>query len=58
MSLNSANSVDPDKMQFLVAFHVGLHCLPKYPFKGVSSIQRVNREKNYINELWKVEIAD
>ena len=56
--LNSSNSVDPDKMQCLVAFHLGLHCLPKYKFKGVFSIQRVNREKNNINELWKVETAD
>ena len=34
-------------MQHYAAFHLGLHCLPKYPFRGfqytkVSSIQRVN----------------
>ena len=25
-----ANSVDPDEMSPCVAFHLGLHCLPKY----------------------------
>ena len=37
LSLNivfvSANSVDPDEMQHDMAFHLGLHCLPKYAFK-------------------------
>ena len=27
-----ANSVDPDEMPHTVAFHLGLHCLPKYLF--------------------------
>ena len=27
-----ANSADPDEMQHNAAFHLGLHCLPKYPF--------------------------
>ena len=26
------NSADPDEMQHYAAFHLGLHCLPKYPF--------------------------
>ena len=26
------NSVDPDEMQHYAAFHLGLHCLPNYPF--------------------------
>ena len=29
-----ANSADPDEMQHDAAFHLGIHCLPKYPFKG------------------------
>ena len=29
-----ANSVDPDEMQHYAAFHLVLHCLPKYPFRG------------------------
>ena len=29
-----ANSVNPDEMPHNVAFHLGLHWLPKYPFRG------------------------
>ena len=29
-----ANSADPDKMQHYAAFHLGLHCLSKYLFRG------------------------
>ena len=29
-----ANSADPDEMTHYAAFHLGLHCLPKYLFKG------------------------
>ena len=29
-----ANSVGPDEMQRFAEFHLGLHCLPKYPFRG------------------------
>ena len=29
-----ANSVDPDEMPHDVAFHLGLHCLPKYAFRS------------------------
>ena len=32
-----ANSADPDEMQHYVAFHQGLHCLPKYLFRGFQS---------------------
>ena len=28
------NSVDPDEMQHYAAFHLGLHCLQKYSFRG------------------------
>ena len=27
-------SVDPDEMQYYAAFHLGLHCLQKYSFRG------------------------
>ena len=30
-----AISVDPDEMQHYAAFHLGLHCLPKYPSRGI-----------------------
>ena len=29
-----ANSTDTDQMQHDAAFHLGLHCFPKYPFRG------------------------
>ena len=29
-----ANSADPDEMQHYAAFHLDLHCLPKYPLRG------------------------
>ena len=29
-----ANSADPDEMQHYAAFHLVLHCLPEYPFRG------------------------
>ena len=29
-----ANSADSDEMQHYVAFHLDLHCLPKYLFRG------------------------
>ena len=35
-----ANSADPNEMQHYAAFHLGLHCLPKYKFRG-SRKQRV-----------------
>ena len=28
------NSVDPDEMQQYAAFHLGLHCLQKYLYRG------------------------
>ena len=30
-----ANIADPDEMQHYAAFHLGLHCLPKHPFRGI-----------------------
>ena len=36
-----ANSADPDEMPHYIAFHQGLHCLPKYPRLGVSGLIRV-----------------
>ena len=29
------NSVDPDEMPHCVAFHLDLHCLSKYRFRGL-----------------------
>ena len=36
---NFGTSADSDEMQHYAAFHLGLHCLPKYPFR---SFQYVN----------------
>ena len=32
-----ANSADTDEMPHLAAFHLSLHCLPKYPFRFFKS---------------------
>ena len=32
-----ANSVDPDEMWQNAAIHLGIYCLPKYPFRGFES---------------------
>ena len=32
-----ANSADPDEMSHYAAFHLGLHCLPKYLFRSFRS---------------------
>ena len=33
----SANSEDPDEMPHNAAFHLDLHCLPNYLFRGLRS---------------------
>ena len=39
-----ANSADPDGIiPYYTAFHLGLHCLPKYPL-GVSGPQRASKD--------------
>ena len=32
-----ANSADPDEMPPYVAFHLGLHCSPKYLFTSIQN---------------------
>ena len=34
-----ANSADPDEMPHDAAFHLDIHCLSKYPFRGFWSKQ-------------------
>ena len=38
-----ANRADPDEMPLYAAFHLGLHCLPKYPFRTglISHLKRI-----------------
>ena len=35
LNLILANNADPDEMLHFPAFHLGLHCLLKYPFRGL-----------------------
>ena len=35
--LTFINNVDTDEIQHNAAFHLGLPCLPKYPFRGFHS---------------------
>ena len=37
------NIEDQGEMQHYAAFHLGLHCLQKYLFRGFSEFQRVKR---------------
>ena len=39
------NSADPDEMQHYAAFHLELHCLPMYPFRGKFQYYRVKVDK-------------
>ena len=37
------NSVDPDEMQHNAAFHLGLHCLHKYSFRGFTEYKGLRK---------------
>ena len=41
------NIADPGEMQHYAAFHLGLHCLPKYPFRGFRYTQMISIFYNY-----------
>ena len=41
-----ANSADPDKLPHCVAFHLGLHCLPKYRSQRVNMFIGHKRDAN------------
>ena len=38
--LTFTNSLDPDEMPIYAAFHLGLHCLQKCPFRGIPYTKR------------------
>ena len=46
--LISANSTDTDRMLHYIVFHLGFHCLSKYPFIG-SRPQRAHFVRNHTN---------
>ena len=39
-----ANSAEPGEMTPYVAFHLGLHCLPKYMFTGIQNDKGFNKD--------------
>ena len=45
-----ANSADPDEMHY-AAFHVGLHCLQKYPFTFVCLFDLILYVPSTISQL-------
>ena len=51
-----ANSADTDEMQHFAAFHMGLHCLPKYLFrtgKGIGRFAGIYAYcPNFIERMW------
>ena len=48
-------SVDPDEMQHYAAFHLGLHYLQKYSFRG-SQRQRVFLQHSSCNQLFSIRM--
>ena len=44
------NSVDPDEMQHYAAFHLGLHCLQKYSFRGFPQ----KKGLNLTDQIWHI----
>ena len=51
--LTLTNSVDPDEMQHNAAFHLGLHCLRKYLFRGFPVLVQIF---NYTNLYFQESI--
>ena len=48
-----SNSVDPDEMQHFTAFHLGLHCLQKYSFRGFPEYKGLeNIGKHYHSKIF------
>ena len=41
--LASVKNEDPKGMQHYASFHLGLHYLPKYPFRGFKNINQAGR---------------
>ena len=45
------NSVEPDEMQQNAAFHLGLHCLQKYWYRGFLSTKPIYVHQREITEM-------
>ena len=53
-----ANSADPGEMQQYAAFHLCLHCLPKYQFtrpvyKGLKNLLILSTHKIFFGKFWE-----
>ena len=50
-----ANSADPGEILHYAAFHLGLHCLPKYLFSGIQNEENVcERMTSCICDLYTI----
>ena len=47
MVFTIANIAGPDEMPHIAAFHLGLHCLPKYLFRGFQYTKGLERNLAY-----------
>ena len=47
------NSADPDEMQHYAAFHLGLHCLSKYQFRGFQHTKGLQFKKEFLSKQRK-----
>ena len=48
-----SNSADHDEIHHNAAFHLGLHCLPKYPFRGFPFTESLRSYKAFIRHYFK-----
>ena len=51
------NSVDPDEMQHYAAFHLSLHCLQKYSFRGFLYTKGKAHTENIMFNLYELLIS-
>ena len=51
------NSVDSDEMQHYAAFHLGLHCLQKYLFRGFPNIKDESTSKKLFLENMSAQVT-
>ena len=43
------NSADPHEIQLYAAFHMGLHCLPKYSYRGFPEYKGLRNITKFLN---------
>ena len=52
VALILASSEDPAEMQQYAAFHLAIHCLPKYPFWGFQTASMENPPIHGRADVW------